>query len=62
MQRFSSQALLLRTKVELTRRKEHLLMLTISLVPKWSGLESAIPPKKALEIVVGTVRVGRWQP
>jgi hypothetical protein len=42
MQRFSRQALLLRTKVQLIRRKEHLLMSIISLVPKWSGSESAI--------------------
>jgi hypothetical protein len=62
MQRFSCQALLLRTKVELIRRKEHLLMLTISLVPKWSGSESAIPLKKVLEIGECTVRVGRWHP
>jgi hypothetical protein len=62
MQSFSRQALLSRTKVELTRRKEHLLMFTISLVPKWSGLESAIPLEKALEIIKGTVKRGRWHP
>jgi hypothetical protein len=62
MQRFSRQTLLLRTKVELTRRKEHLIMLTISLVPKWSRLESAMPLEKASEIVECTVRVGRLHP
>jgi hypothetical protein len=62
MQRISRQALLLRTKVELTRRKEHLLMLTISLVPKWSDSESAIPTVKALEMIKGTVMIGRWHP
>jgi hypothetical protein len=62
MQRFNHQALLLRTKVELTRRKKHLLMLTISLVPKWSGSESAIPLEKALYIIKCTVKRGQWHP
>jgi hypothetical protein len=38
------------------------LMLTISLVPKWSRLESAIPLENALEIVECTVKRGRWHP
>jgi hypothetical protein len=52
----------LRTKFEFTRRKEHLLTLTITLVPKWSGSESAIPLEKALEIIKGTVKRVWWHP
>jgi hypothetical protein len=37
-------------------------MLTISSVPKWSRLESTMPLEKALEIIKGAVRVGRWYP
>jgi len=59
MQKSSRQALLLKSKAELTRRKEHLLMSTISLVPKWSGSESAIPLEKVIEIIEDTVRIGR---
>jgi hypothetical protein len=62
MQRFSHQALLLRTKVELTRRKECLLKSIISLVTKWLGLESAIPLERVVKIIKGTVRRSRWHP
>jgi hypothetical protein len=61
MQMFIRQALFLKAKVELTRRKE-LLFLTISLVPKWSCSEWAIPFEEALEIIKVTVKRGRWHP
>jgi len=62
MQKSIRQALLLKSKSELTRRKEHLLLSTISLVPKWSGSESAIPLERVIEVIEGTVRIGRWHP
>jgi hypothetical protein len=62
VQKSSRQALLLKSKAELTRRNEHLLISTISLVLKWSGSESAIPLEKVLEIIEGIVRIGRWRP
>ena len=61
MQKLSRQALL-KSKAELTRRMEHLLMSTISLVPKWLGSESATPLERVIEISEGTVRIGRWHP
>jgi len=61
MQKLSRQALL-KSKAELTRRKEHLLMSTISLVPIWLGSESATPLERVIEICEGTVRIGRWHP
>jgi hypothetical protein len=51
MQDSNRQALLLEAKAELARRKEHLLMSTISLGLKWSGSESAIPQEKVIEII-----------
>ena len=57
MQKLSRQALL-KSKAELTRRKEHLLML----VPKRLGSESATPLERVIEIIEGTVRIGRWHP
>jgi hypothetical protein len=35
-------------------------MLTISIVPKWSPLESDMPLEKALEFMKGTVKRERW--
>ena len=61
MQKIRRQALL-KSKAELTRRKEHLLMSNISLVPKWLGSESATPLERVIEISEGTVRIGRWHP
>jgi len=61
MQKIRRQALL-KSKAELTRRMGHLLMLTISLVPKWLGSESATPLERVIEISEGTVRKGRWYP
>ena len=61
MQKLSRQALL-KSKAELTRRKGHLLMSTISLVPKLLGSESATPLERVIEISEGTVRIGRWHP
>ena len=57
MQKISRQALL-KSKSELNRRKEHLLML----VPKRLGSESATPLERVIEIIEGTVRIGRWHP
>ena len=57
MQKLSRQALL-KSKAELTRRKEHLLML----VRKRLGSESATPLERVIEISEGTVRIGRWHP
>ena len=57
MQKLSRQALL-KSKAELTRRKEHWLML----VPKQLGSESATPLERVFEIRGGTVRIGRWYP
>jgi len=37
-------------------------MSTISLVPKLSGSESAIPLEKVIETIEGTFRIGRWHP
>jgi len=54
MQKSSRQALF-KSKAELTRRKEHLLML----VPKRLGSESATPLERVIEINEGTVRIGR---
>jgi len=59
MQKLSRQALL-KSKAELTSRKEHLLMSTISLVPKWLGSESAKTLERVIEISEGTVSIGRW--
>ena len=57
MQKLSRQALL-KSKAELTRRKEHLLML----VPKRLGSELATPLERVFEIIEGTVRIGRRHP
>jgi len=57
MQKISRQALS-KSKVELTRRKKHLLML----VPKQLGSESATPLERVFEIIEGTARIGRWYP
>jgi len=57
MQKSSRQALL-KSKAELTRRKEHLLML----VSKRLGSESATPLERVIEISEVTVRIGRWYP
>jgi hypothetical protein len=57
MQKISRQALL-KSRAELTRRKEHLLML----VPKQLGSESATPLERVFEIIEGTVRIGRRYP
>jgi len=62
MQTSSRQALLLKSKAELKRRKEHLLMLTTSLVPKWLVSELATRLESVIEIIEGTVRIGRWHP
>jgi len=59
MQDSSRQAFLLEAKAELTRRKEHLLMLIISLVTKCSGAESAIPLEESNENNEGTAIIGR---
>ena len=61
MQKLSRQALL-KLKSERTRRKGHLIMSTISLVPKSLGSESATPLERVIEISEGTVRIGRWHP
>jgi len=61
MQKISRQALF-KSKAELTRGKGHLLMSTISLVPKRLGSESATPLERVIEISEGTVRIGRWHP
>jgi len=57
MQKSSRQALL-KSKAGLTRRKEHLLMS----VPKRLCSESATPLERVIEIIEGTVRIGRWHP
>ena len=57
MQKISRQALL-KSKVELTRRKKHLLML----VPKQLGSEAATPLERVFEISEGTARIGRRYP
>jgi len=54
MQKLSRQALF-KSKSELNRRKEHLLML----VPKRLGSESATPLERGMEIIEGTVNIGR---
>ena len=59
MQKISRQALF-KSKAELTRGKGHLLMSTISLVPKWLGSESATPLGRVIEVCEGTVRIGQW--
>ena len=61
MQKSSRQALLLKSKAELTRRKGHLLMSTIWLVPKWLGSVSHTS-RKGCRIYQSTVRIGRWHP
>ena len=48
----------MKSKVELTRRKKHLLML----VPKQLGSEAATPLERVFEIREGTVRIGRRYP
>ena len=55
MQKLSRRALL-KSKAELARRKEHLLML----VPKRLSSESATPLERVVDISEGTVRIGRW--
>jgi hypothetical protein len=60
MHESSRQALLSESKAELTRRKERLLMPIISLVPKWSGSESAILLEKFIENIESTAKIGRW--
>ena len=62
MQESSRQALLLESKAELTRRKEHLLILIMSLAPKLSGAASAIPLEKFIENIESTAKIGRWHP
>ena len=62
MQESSRQALLLESKAELTRQKEHLLILIMSLAPKLSGAASAIPLEKFIENIESTATIGRWHP
>jgi len=62
MQKSVRQALLLKSKSEITRRKGHLIMSTISLVPKWLGSESATLLERVIEISEGRIRIGRWHP
>ena len=55
----SVRQVLLKSKSELARQKGHLLMPSISLVPKWLGSESATPLERVIEISEGTVTIGR---
>jgi hypothetical protein len=36
-------------------------MSLISLIPKWSGSETAVPLEEFISSLEGAVRVGRWQ-
>jgi hypothetical protein len=64
------QAELEESKAEIQRLREHMPMGTptahkdlslISLVPKWSGLESAVPLKEFFASIEGSAQIGRWK-
>jgi len=54
MQESNLQAQLSESKAEITKRKERLFRSIISLAPKLSGSESAIPLEKFLENIANT--------
>jgi hypothetical protein len=69
MQDASLQAQHLESKAEITRLRERLSMGTptvhkdlslISLVPKWSGSESAVSLKEFFESIESAAKIGRW--
>ena len=69
MQHASLQAQLLESKAEITRLRERLSIGTptvhkdlslISLVPKWSGSESAISLEEFFENIENAAKIGRW--
>jgi hypothetical protein len=66
----SLQAQLAKSKAELARLKDRLSTVTptvhkdlslISLVPRWSDAESAIPLEEFLENIESAAKLGRWQ-
>ena len=69
MQEPSLQAQLLESKAEITRLRERLSIGTptvhkdlslISLVPKWSGSDSAVSLEEFVESIESAARIGRW--
>ena len=63
------QAKLAKSKIEIQKLREHLCMGTptvykdlslISLFPKWSGLESAVPLEEFFDSIESSAQVGRW--
>jgi hypothetical protein len=63
------QAKLAKSKIEIQKLREHLCMGTptvykdlslISLVPKWSGLESAVPLEEFFDSIESSAQVGKW--
>ena len=64
------QAELAESKAEIQRLREgmsmgkptvHKDLSLISLVPKWSGLESAVPLEEFFTIIEGSAQKGRWE-
>jgi hypothetical protein len=64
------QAELAETKAELQRVRErfsvgtttvHKDLLLISVVPKWSGTEAAIPLEEFISSIEGAARIGKWE-
>ena len=69
MQEPSLQAQLLESKAEITRLRERLSIGTpkvhkdlslISLVPKWSGSDSAVSLEEFVESIESAAKIGRW--
>ena len=64
------QAELAESKAEIQRLRESMTMGTptvhkdlslISVVPKWSGLESAVPLEEFFAIIEVSAKIGRWE-
>jgi len=69
MQDASLRAQLLESKAEITRLREglstgtptvHKDLSLISLVPKWSGCESAVSLEEFFENIESAAKIGRW--
>ena len=68
MQEASLLAQLLESKAEITRLRDRLSIgtpkvhkdLSISLVPKWSGSESAVSFEEFFESIESVAKIGRW--
>jgi hypothetical protein len=69
MEKARLQAELAESKAEIQRLREHISMGTptvhkdlslISLIAKWSGLESGVPLEEFFESIEGSALIGRW--